>query len=83
MDGMDGASAGERFPIGVAPIMEMQLSTARKVTLNARMFLRKDAILLLEGTRARCEGAYQDQKIQARKVSKLLDPLLGDKSETR
>ena len=28
-------------------------------------------------------GAYQDQKIQARKVSKLLDPLLGDKSGTR
>jgi hypothetical protein len=33
------ASAGAMFPTGVAPIMAMQLSTAIKLKLKARMIL--------------------------------------------
>lgn len=34
-----GSPAGASFPIGVAPIMEMQLSTASNPKLKVRMFL--------------------------------------------
>ena len=45
------------FPIGVAPIMAMQLSNARRLTLKVRMFLQK---YVITGICTRCEGGIPE-----------------------
>ena len=71
------ALKGERFPIGVAPIMAMQLSTARKLTLKVRMFLQKYGILLLERTRTRYEGDIREPKTASTEGFKTARPFVG------
>ena len=57
--------------------MAMQLSTARKLTLKVRIFLRKYGIPLLGGTRTRCKGGIPEPKnasVEGFKTTSLPDP---------
>ena len=65
------------FLIGVAPIMTMQLSTARKLMLKVRMFLQKHGITLLEGTRTICEGGLPEPKTASAGGLKTARPFVG------
>ena len=79
VDGASTASAGERFPTGVAPIMAMQLSTATKPTTKVRMFLQKYGLPWLEGTHTRWKGGIPGPKTASTEGFKLIEPLSGDK----
>jgi hypothetical protein len=70
-------SAGARFLMGVAATMAVQLSTASKPKLEVRMFLwqyiiTNRATYEIRGRRTR------DKSCKMWKVSRLLDPWLGD-----
>ena len=67
---------GFPFPIGVAPIMAMQLSTARELMLKVRMFLQKYGITLLEGTRTRFEGGIPEPKTASAGGLKIARPFV-------